>query len=107
VVNLTKPAPLLKLGETMLAGSDWQSFKFDFIPPNKDQRTVRVLLEFRTAEKNIHPIFVDDLAVIAWEENNEMQSNVSPNRRTHAFIADDIEMPNGNSISITYEKSQN
>lgn len=60
--------PLVKLGEAELKSGDWQSFKFDFIPPNKDQRTVRVLLEFRTTEKSIHPIFMDDLAVIAWEE---------------------------------------
>ncbi|PHS35320.1 MAG: hypothetical protein COA91_13330 [Robiginitomaculum sp.] len=97
-------APLVKLGEAILEGDDWQNFKFDFIPPNKVQRTVRVLLEFRTFGKNIHPIFMDDLAVIAWEENSENKPTTSPNRRTHVFITVANDKPNNGKISIMYEK---
>lgn len=96
-------APLVKLGEVVLESDDWQSFKFDFIPPNKDQRTVRVLLEFRTLEKTLHPIFIDDLAVIAWEEVDVMRSDISPNRRTHVFKP---KKANSSSVTIVYRETK-
>jgi len=96
-------APLLKLGEVELAGSDWQSFKFDFIPPNKDQRTVRVLLEFSVTDENIMPIYIDDLAVIVWEERSKNKSNILPNRRTHVLLPNN---PHNTRVTVTYKKAK-
>lgn len=100
-------APLVKLGEIVLEGDNWQSFKFDFIPPNKDQRTVRVLLEFHTSDENAQPVFIDDLAVISWEQANVKTVVSSPNRRTHVFIPADDGVPNSSNVSITYEAMEN